>query len=62
MLADFVGHFIDMKKRKLKEEKISIRLEPETRRALEKMAAAEDKALSHFIRSELKKLVAAKKN
>lgn len=51
-----------MKKKKLKEERITLRLEVELKKALEKMAMDEDKPISHFIRSVLKKLVDAKKS
>ncbi len=45
-----------MPEKKLKDAKITIRLEADIRDILEKLAELEDKSISHFIRSELKKI------
>lgn len=45
-----------MKEKNLKGERITIRLEKDVREKLEKMAELDDKTISHFIRSELKKI------
>lgn len=50
-----------MKKKQLKIEKISIRLEPDLLKSLEKLAINSDKSLGNYIRSELKKIVSANK-
>jgi uncharacterized protein (DUF1778 family) len=45
-----------MPKPKTKDCKITIRVEVEIRLILESLAEADDKTLSHYIRSELKKI------
>ena len=55
-----ITSFITMKPKPLKEERVTIRLEPELKKALDKMAAAADLSLSHFIRAELKKVAFVK--
>lgn len=59
-MSDIVGHRLTfrMKSKELKSAKITIRLEDVVRETLEKMAEAEDRSLSDFIRSELKKIAA----
>jgi uncharacterized protein (DUF1778 family) len=51
-----------MKEKKLKDAKITIRIEADIRDILEKLAETEDKSISHFIRSELKKIANNSKN
>jgi antitoxin component of RelBE/YafQ-DinJ toxin-antitoxin module len=49
-----------LKPKPLKEKTIGIRIDTETKKALEKMAQAADRSLSDFIRIELKKIASSK--
>lgn len=49
-----------LKSKQLKETIIGVRVDAETRKALEKLATSAERTLSDFIRLELKKIIASK--